>query len=73
MSAHPPRAAHDAAPIARRPKGRSERVQRQVFDAALTILARDGRVGLTMEAIAHEAGVLDHAIPSLGQRGAAGA
>jgi AcrR family transcriptional regulator len=57
MSAHPPRAAHHAAPIARRPKGRSERVQRQVFDAALTILARDGRVGLTMEAIANEAGV----------------
>ena len=57
MSALHPRASLDASEITRRPKGRSERVQRQVFEAALTILTRDGRVGLTMDAIAHEAGV----------------
>ncbi len=50
-------ASRDASEITRRPKGRSERVQRQVFDAALGILVREGRVGLTMDAIAHEAGV----------------
>ena len=57
MSALTPRASVDASEIARRPKGRSERVQRQVFDAALTILARDGRSALTMDAIAQEASV----------------
>ncbi|MCB9658183.1 MAG: TetR/AcrR family transcriptional regulator [Polyangiales bacterium] len=57
MSAPSPRASASASEIARRPKGRSERVQRQVFDAALAILARDGRGALSMEAIAHEADV----------------
>ena len=40
-------ASRDASEITRRPKGRSERVQRQVFEAALTILTRDGRVVIT--------------------------
>lgn len=57
MSEPTPRASHDASEITRRPGGRSERVQRQVFEAALTILTRDGRVALTMDAIANEAGV----------------
>lgn len=52
-----PRASTNASEVARRPNGRSARVQRQVFDAALSILARDGRVGLTMDAVAHEAAV----------------
>jgi AcrR family transcriptional regulator len=57
MTTPPPRALSDAPEITRRPKGRSARVQRQVFDAALAILARDGRGGLSMDAIAHEAEV----------------
>ena len=41
----------------RRPRGRSARVRRQVFEAALAILVRDGRPAISMEAVAGEAGV----------------
>jgi AcrR family transcriptional regulator len=43
--------------IATRPGGRTARVRRAVFEAALDLLARDGFQSLTIDAIAAKAGV----------------
>lgn len=45
------------APATQRPGGRTARVQRQVFEAALDLLATEGRAAVSMDAIASRAGV----------------